>query len=157
MGYVITSIKIDEDKKELAKQKGFTLQKLMDDALNMALQLEVPGKAQLEVDKENVINQIALLEQQKEAAINKFDKDINTLKLELKYIDKQLAGTMEDQKQLQQKNDYEDIMAKALEKGAFDDALENEFIEYCQKYKLINVTLELNKAKEDLTNRYFNK
>lgn len=155
MGYVVTSIKIDEDKRELAKQRGLKLQQLMDDALNMALELEVPGKAQLEVDKEKLIKEIDLLEQQKDAAMLKYENDITDLKLQLKFIERSLENANEDQIKLQQHNDYEAIMEKALAIGGFNDELDNEFTEYCMKYKIKNVTNELNKAKTDLNIRFY--
>ena len=54
MGRVQTSVMIDEDKRALAKQRGIKLQDLLDEALNTALELEIPGKAQLEINKENL-------------------------------------------------------------------------------------------------------
>ena len=79
MGRVQTSVMIDEDKRALAKQRGIKLQDLLDEALNTALELEIPGKAQLEIDKENILKEIELKEKQKNEYLAKYEKELEKL------------------------------------------------------------------------------
>ena len=48
---VTTSIKIDNEKRELAKKKGLVLSDILDNALDIALGIELKESTQLQNDK----------------------------------------------------------------------------------------------------------
>ena len=52
MGRVVTSISIDEEKRDLAKKKGIVLKDLLDNALDIALGIELKESTQLMNEKE---------------------------------------------------------------------------------------------------------
>ena len=84
MGRVQTSVMIDEDKRALAKQRGIKLQDLLDEALNTALELEIPGKTQLEIEKENILKEIELQEKRKEKYLKNHEEYLNKIEPETK-------------------------------------------------------------------------
>lgn len=152
MAYVITSVKVDEDKRQLAKQRGIKLQDLLDEALNITLQLQVPGKAQLDIEKEKILNDIELLEKQKQEYLEKYEHDMNELNIRLQFIDKQLAGANQEQKELEQANEREALIQRVIDEGGLNDELTEDITEYCLNYKIADINQELakivNKANE---------
>lgn len=145
MGRMQTSVMIDEDKRALAKQRGLKLQDLLDKALDMALDLEVKGKAQLEIEKDNILKEIELKENQKKEYLKNYNmelehlekqlqeleekkdkmlemnqNDINELNLRLQYNEKALAGAVEEQREINQLKEYKDIVLRGVKNGAID-------------------------------------
>lgn len=182
MGRVQTSVMIDEDKRALAKQRGLKLQDLLDEALNMALDLEVKGKAQLEIEKDNILKdierkenqkneylknynkeverlekQLEILETKKDKSLAMFDHDIEELNLKLQFNEKALAGASEEQKQLNQLNEYKDIVLRGVKNGAIDGALDVELQDHCIKYRLPDLNAVHNQATADLSNIFYRK
>lgn len=73
-----TSVKINREKKDLAKSKGLKLQDLLDNALNEELGLvdeEIKKEEKIEKLKQEIIN----LEEEKEKNLKDCDKKINIL------------------------------------------------------------------------------
>ena len=66
---VTTSIKIDNDKRELAKKRGIVLTDLLDQALDMALGLELKESNKLQNEKEELLQQKEILEKEKRILI----------------------------------------------------------------------------------------
>ena len=173
MGRVQTSVMIDEDKRALAKQRGIKLQDLLDEALNMVLELEIPGKAQLEIEKENIIREIEIKEKQKDDYLKNYnnelerleiqkneflathDNAINELNLKLQFNEKALAGASEEQKALNQLNEYKEIILKAKQKG-YIEAYEEELQDHCIKYKLADINGVFDQAKRDINSLFSN-
>ena len=137
MGRVQTSVMIDEDKRRLAKQRGIKLQDLLDEALDIALDLEIPGKAQLEIEKDNILKDIEYKEKQKEEYLEKYQRDMDELQTRFKFIEKQLAGAIEEQKQKDKLNEYKELLARAVTNGAWDGELDEELTQFCLKYKIV--------------------
>ena len=152
MGRVQTSVMIDEDKRQLAKQRGIKLQDLLDEALNMALNLEVPGKAQLEIDKENILKEIEYKEKQKEEYLVKYEHDINELNIRLKYIDKSLAKATEEQNDLNQQREREALIQRGVNAMDIDKQLEHDMEEYCIKWNIADINQEIAIFKQELSN-----
>ena len=157
MGRVQTSVMIDEDKRELAKLRGLKLQDLLDDALNMALELEIPGKAQLEIDKSNILRDIELKEKEKELYLEKYERDINELNLKLKFIEQKLDNASEEQSQLNKLNEYKDIITRAVKEANITEELNAELIEFCVKYKMFNIQGVYEQAVKDLNSIFYKK
>ena len=157
MGYVITSVKIDEDKRTLAKQRGIKLQDLLDEALNMALQLEVPGKAQLEIEKEDILKKIEFEEKQKDEALEKYQRNITELNIRLNYIDKALAGASEEQRALEQLKEYRQLVLRGVKNGAWDGQVYDDLIEHGVKYLLPDLNAFYDQATADLVNVFYRK
>lgn len=173
MGRVQTSVMIDEDKRALAKQRGIKLQDLLDEALNMALELEIPGKAQLEIEKENIIREIEIKEKQKDDYLKNYNKElerleiqkneflathesaINELNLKLQFNEKALAGASEEQRALNQLNEYKDIILKAIKERNITEELDKELQEHCIKYKLPDINAVYQQAINDFTSIYY--
>lgn len=182
MGRVQTSVMIDEDKRALAKQRGLKLQDLLDKALDMALDLEVKGKAQLEIEKDNILKEIELkgnqkkeylknynmelerlekqlqeLEEKKDKVLEMNQNDINELNLRLQYNEKALAGAVEEQREINQLKEYKDIVLRGVKNGAIDGALDVELQDHCIKYNLPDLNAIYLQASKDLTSIFYNK
>jgi len=171
MARVQTSVMVDEDKRNLAKQKGLKLQDILDHALNMALDLEVKGKAQLEIDQSNILKSIELkerekkeylkeyqtnidqLELQKNMFIEKKEHEIMELKTQLNMTKDQLEKAKEDQSQLNKLNEYKDIIRVASNYGGLNDEIEEQIFAWIGKWKVGNdVTGLFAQINKDLTN-----
>ena len=70
---VTTSIKIDNEKRELAKRRGIILTDLLDQALDMALGLELKESTQLQQEKEDLLQAKELLLKEKEDFLKYLD------------------------------------------------------------------------------------
>ncbi len=168
MGRVQTSVMIDEDKRALAKQRGIKLQDLLDEALNTALELEIPGKAQLEIDKENILKEIDLKEKQKEEYLAKYEKDleklekdkdeylamhqqaIDQLNIKLRFSEKAIAGAIEEQNELNQQREREALIQRGIKALDIDKQLERDMEEYCLKYKIPDWNQEINSMTNEM-------
>ena len=135
MGYVTTSVKIDEDKRALAKQRGIKLQDLLDEALNMALQLEVEGKAQLEIEKDELFKDLEILDRKKEEYLEKYQHNVAQINLKIDLINKELEAKDDEEQHLEQQREYQEFINFAIEDGAIDDILE-DIQQYAYKYDL---------------------
>ena len=125
MGYVVTSVKVDEDKRKLAKQRGIKLQEILDDALNMALQLEVEGKAQLVNEKDQILKDLEIIDKQTEEYLAKQDAKRNELNIKLQKIDKALEQKAFEEVNLEQQNEYNHFIEIGKKEGTFDDIMED--------------------------------
>lgn len=107
-----TCVKINKEKKDLAKSKGLKLQDILDNALNDALKLESKPVDKFRLDQ--IEHEIESLKKNKEKAIKdcekkinllikslneskdreaaNFDKEIHYLELEREFIKKQLES-----------------------------------------------------------------
>ena len=173
MGRVQTSVMIDEDKRALAKQRGLKLQDLLDEAINTALELEIPGKTQLEIEKENILKEIDYKQKQKNEYLKNYNKeverlekqlkeledkkdkmlattqqDIDELNLKLQYNEKALAGAVEEQRELEQQRERNALIERGIKAMDIDKQLEADIDEYCLKYNIA----DWNKEAQDITN-----
>lgn len=182
MGRVQTSVMIDEDKRQLAKQRGLKLQDLLDDALNMALDLEVKGKAQLEIDKENILKEIEYKQNQKNEYLKNYNKeverlekqlkdledkkdemlatnqkDIDQLNLKLQFNEKALTGAIEEQKELNQQREREALIQRGINAMDINKELEHDMEEYCLKYSIPDWNQEINSMSNEIITGIRNK
>ena len=173
MGRVQTSVMIDEDKRALAKQRGIKLQDLLDEALNTALELEIPGKAQLEIEKENILKNIeitkqhkdeylanyekelAKLEEDKEAYLKAHEVHMGELKVKLRFNEKALAGAVEEQKELDQQREREALIQRGVREMDVDKQLERDIEEYCIKWKIADINKELDDITQEIINKIY--
>lgn len=153
MGKVQTSVMVDEFKRDLAKQKGIKLQDVLDQALNSILELEVKGKAQLEIEKEKILKDIELKEQQKNEYLEKYERDIMHLKMQLTNVDNELEKAKEDQNELNKLNEYKDIIRVASQYGGLNDDIEKQIFDWIAKWGVgYDVTGLFEQINKDLTN-----
>ena len=170
MGRVQTSVMIDEDKRALAKQRGIKLQDLLDEALNTALELEIPGKAQLEVEKENTLKEIELKEKDKDEYLANYEKElakleedkdkyltmhqqaIDQLNIKLRLNEKALAEATEEQTELNQQREREALIQRGVRALDIDKQLERDMEEYCLKYKIPDWNQEINSMTNEILN-----
>ena len=182
MGRVQTSVMIDEDKRALAKQRGLKLQDLLDDALNMALELDIKGKAQLEIEKENLLKEIELKEKQKDDYLKNYNleverlekqlaeleekkdqmlattqKAIDEINLKLQFNAKALANASDEQRALEQLREYKDIVLRGVKNGAIDGDLDVELMEHGIKYHIADLNALHKQATDDLINIFYRK
>lgn len=176
MARVQTSVMVDEDKRNLAKQKGLKLQDILDHALNMALELEVKGKAQLEIDQNNILKSIELkerekkeylkeyqnsidqLELQKQMFIEKNEMEILKLKTQLNMTNEQLEKAKEDQSQLNKLNEYKEIIRIASNYGGLNDDIEKQIFDWISKWRVAyDITGLFEQINKDLTNVFYHK
>lgn len=115
---VTTSIKIDNEKRELAKKRGLILSDILDQALDIALGIELKESTKLMENKEDLESQKEILENEKIKFLNQNKKQIKTLEDDkektvnnyIKNYEKQIK-TLEDEKEKFLKNylkDHED-------------------------------------------------
>ena len=170
MGRVQTSVMIDEDKRALAKQRGIKLQDLLDEALNTALELEIPGKAQLEVEKENTLKEIELKEKNKNEYLANYEKElakleedkdkyltmhqqaIDQLQIKLRLNEKALAEATEEQNELNQQREREALIQRGVRALDIDQQLERDIDEYCLKYKIPDWNEEYASIRQEILN-----
>lgn len=158
MARVQTSVMIDEFKRDLAKQKGIKLQDVLDQALNSILELEIKGKAQLEIEKEKILNDIELKEQQKNEYLEKYERDIMQLKMQLSNVNNELEKAKEDQNELNKLNEYKDIIRVASNYGGLNDDIEKQIFDWIAKWGVgYDVTGLFEQINKDLTNVFYRK
>ena len=79
---VTTSIKIDNEKRELAKRKGLVLTDILDKALDFYLGLELKESTQLQKDKEEILNNLEVLEIEKDKFLKDHERTLQNLESE---------------------------------------------------------------------------
>lgn len=144
----ITSIKIDKDKRDMAKAKGLKLQDLLDEALNVYLNLDDDTNEDLEKEKEEIIKKINDLEAKKKLELknisNKYDLEIKRLNHKLKIIDNKIEEANDDfvlkMGEEMKKTDYYNLLRKLndVEGDTDDKEFEEMFNKYMNKYGLSN-------------------
>ena len=175
MGRVQTSVMIDEDKRALAKQRGIKLQDLLDEALNMALDLEIPGKAQLEIDKDNILKEIELKEKQKKEYLEKYEKElaklekdkdeyltmhqnaIDELTIKLRFNEKAIAGAVKEQKEMEQQKEREALIQRGFKALNIDKQLERDMEEFCIKWSIADINQEIQNMTNEILTLIHNK
>ena len=145
---VTTSINIDSDKRELAKKRGLVLSDILDQALDIALGIELKESTKLMENKED-------LETQKEILQNEKDKFLKDHARQVK--------TLEDDKAIFLKNYLKDHEAKlqSLEddKESYLKNYDSNISEIDFKLKSIDKALEgaIIEDKEDIKRKEYNK
>lgn len=134
MGKVQTSVMIDEEKRQLAKAKGLKLQDLLDEALNRALSLDVPGQANLELEKEQLLNDLQILEKQKEDYLQKHDQQVNEINFKLSYIDNKLTKHFQDKEEMEKEKQFNYIIERAKHDGEVGQELQDIIKDYILTY-----------------------
>lgn len=119
---VTTSIKIDNDKRELAKRKGLVLSDILDKALDFYLGIELKESTQLQTDKEEILSTLDILENEKD----KFLKDHETT-----------LRNLENEKDQFIKNYLKDHETKL-------QSLEDDKTEYLKNYETRKMELNYN-------------
>lgn len=79
---VTTSIKIDDDKRELAKRKGLVLSDILDKALDFYLGIELKESTQLQKEKEEILSNLEVLEIEKDKFLKDHDRTLENLENE---------------------------------------------------------------------------
>ena len=79
---VTTSIKIDDDKRELAKRKGLVLSDILDKALDFYLGIELKESTQLQTDKEEILSTLDILENEKDKYLKNHERTLQNLENE---------------------------------------------------------------------------
>lgn len=145
---VTTSINIDSDKRELAKKRGLVLSDILDQALDIALGIELKESTKLMENKED-------LETQKEILQNEKDKFLKDHARQVK--------ALEDDKEIFLKNYLKDHEAKlqSLEddKESYLKNYDSNISEIDFKLKSIDKALEgaIIEDKEDIKRKEYNK
>lgn len=145
---VTTSINIDSDKRELAKKRGLVLSDILDQALDIALGIELKESTKLMENKED-------LEGQKEILQNEKDKFLKDHARQVK--------ALEDDKEIFLKNYLKDHEAKlqSLEddKESYLKNYDSNISEIDFKLKSIDKALEgaIIEDKEDIKRKEYNK
>lgn len=173
MAKVQTSVMVDKDKRDLAKQKGLKLQDILDNALNVILELEVKGKAQLEIDQNDILKNIEFkeleikeylekyqqkidqLEMQKTMFIDKKEHEIKELKTQLNMINSKLDKAIEEQSHLNKLNEYKEIIRIAGRKGFMES--DEPLLLWIGKWRVMDTTAMFKQANQDLTSVYYGK
>ena len=131
---VITTIKIDKAKRDLAKAKGLKLQDILDNALDTVLKIESLTNTDVLKEKEETIKELAKVESDKKVAISNLNK-------ELKNIETSIAESEREYKKL-----MKELKAKAV-------AIEENIKETENKYniKISELDLKINTLESNAT------
>ena len=121
---VTTSIKIDNEKRELAKRKGLVLTDILDKALDFYLGIELKESTQLQQDKEEILSNLEVLEIEKD----KFLKDHES-KLQALEDDKQIYLNNYETQKMELNYNLKNI-EDSLESAIIEDIEETKETEY---------------------------
>ena len=121
---VTTSIKIDNEKRELAKRKGLVLTDILDKALDSYLGIELKESTQLQQDKEEILSNLEVLEIEKD----KFLKDHES-KLQALEDDKQIYLNNYETQKMELNYNLKNI-EDSLESAIIEDKEETKETEY---------------------------
>lgn len=153
---VTTSIKIDNEKRELAKRRGLVLSDILDHALDIALDLELKESTNLMNSKEELLQQIEVienekekflkdhetklqnLENEKELYLKNYETNINEIDFKIKGIDQALeTAIIEDKEEIKQK-EYNDLLKRGLEFGGIDNDIDliKDIDKFADKYNM---------------------
>ena len=134
---VTTSIKIDNEKRELAKKRGIVLTDLLDQALDMALGLELKQSTQLQQDKEDLLQQKEILLKEKEDFLKDHESKILEIDFKLNSIEEALKSAVIIDKEETKQREYKILLRKGLKIGGLDDTdLMREIEDYADKYNM---------------------
>jgi small-conductance mechanosensitive channel len=100
-----TTVMVDTEKWEMAKSKGYKLQDLVDTALNNVLSINGYSTTTLQEEKDETLEEIKLMEHNKEKAIQKWDKRIKELEYKLTVIEEKIQKNREHDQKLQYNHD----------------------------------------------------
>lgn len=100
-----TTVMVDTEKWEMAKSKGYKLQDLVDTALNNVLSINGYSTTTLQEEKDETLEEIKLMEHNKEKAIQKWDKRIKELEYKLTVIEEKIQKNREHEQKLQYNHD----------------------------------------------------
>ena len=141
---VTTSIKIDNEKRELAKRKGLVLSDILDQALNFYLGIELKESTQLQSEREEILNNLEALEIEKD----KFLKDHES---KLKSLEDDKQKYLENYKtQVMELNYNLNNIDKALENAIIEDKEETKELEYKVLANMVYDEGDLDRNKEVL-------
>ena len=145
---VTTSINIDSDKRELAKKRGLVLSDILDQALDIALGIELKESTKLMENKEDLETQKEILQNEKDIFLKDHARQVKDL---------------EDDKEIFLKNYLKDHEAKlqSLEddKESYLKNYDSNISEIDFKLKGIDKALEgaIIEDKEDIKRKEYNK
>lgn len=153
---VTTSINIDSEKRDLAKSKGLKLSDILDQALDIALGIELKestkllsNKEDLEKEKEILKNEkdkflkdheskLQNLETEKEIYLKNYEINLNEIDFKIKNIDKALESAIMEDKQQSQRQDYLNLLLSIYKNG--EDIYINENMgaieDFADKYEM---------------------
>lgn len=121
---VTTSIKIDNDKRELAKKRGIVLTDLLDQALDMALGLELKESNKLQNEKEELLQQKEILEKEKEDFLKDHESKILEIDFKIKSIDQALENAIIEDKEETKLKEYDLLVRRGAKFGGIDNDID---------------------------------
>lgn len=157
---VTTSIKIDNEKRELAKKRGIILTDLLDQALDNVLGLELKQSTQLQQEKEDLLQSKEILIKEKEDFLKDHESKILEINFKINSIDKALESAIIEDKEETKEKEYKILANMVYDEG---DLYRNPDIiqvveAYADKYEMSKTEYEeLHKRLiADLTNIFIN-
>ena len=157
---VTTSIKIDNEKRELAKKRGIILTDLLDQALDMALGLELKESTQLQQEKEDLLQQKEILLKEKEDFLKDHESKLLEIDFKLRNIEDALASAVVIDKEEIKEKEYKILANRVYEEGDLDRNLDvRQLIEgYADRYNMNEEEYKELRARlyDDLTNIFTN-
>ena len=133
---VTTSINIDSDKRELAKKRGLVLSDILDQALDIALGIELKESTKLMENKEDLETQKEILQNEKDKFLKDHARQVKDLEDDKeRYLKNYLKDheaklqSLEDDKESYLKNYDSNISEIDFKLKSIDKALEGAIIE----------------------------
>lgn len=158
MVMVTTSIKIDNDKRELAKKRGLVLTDLLDNALDMALGIELKETTQLQKEKEDLLESKKILIKEKEDFLKDHESKLLEIDFKLKNIDKALESAIIEDKEETKEREYKILANMVYDEG--DLYRNHEIVQivdaFADRYEMSKTEYEELKERliDDLTNLF---
>ena len=145
---VTTSIKIDNEKRELAKKRGIVLTDLLDQALDNVLGLELKQSTQLQQEKEDLIQAKEILLKEKEDFLKDHESKILEINFKLNSIENALQGAIIEDKEETKQKEYNILMRRAIKIGGIEDnELMADIENYADKYEMTDKEFDDLKAR----------
>lgn len=139
MAYKTTTVQIDEEKLDLAKKRNIILKNLINEALDIALNVEVFSNLELENWKTEINQELELLDVKYGEYVREYEKQKNELNLKLKMINKEIEKNKLVYNETTQKDDYNTIL-RVIHKtlGSIEDNPKGKQLisEYQEKYNI---------------------
>lgn len=143
-----TSVNIDSEKRDMARKRGIKLSDLLDQALDMALGLELKESTQLQNKKEDLLNKKEILIKEKDDFLENHENKIFEINFKLNQIEEALGkAIIEDKEDLKQK-EYRMLLNMVVKNFGIDkNEVMREIEEFADKYNFTDDEFEELKLK----------
>ena len=143
-----TSVNIDSEKRDMARKRGIKLSNLLDQALDMALGLELKKSTQLQNEKEDLLNKKEILIKEKDDFLEDHENKIFEINFKLKQIKEALGKAIIEDKEDLKQEEYRMLLNMVVKNFGIDkNEVMGEIEEFADKYNFTDDEFEELKLK----------